>query len=129
MNCRYDDITSLIPGGPDWWDEHAVPRYCQFSPDRIANIYADEACLCRIACQNCGHEFMVALSYGRVAFDNLPSLSKRIDWLHYGDPPNNCCQAGATMNSEMLEVVEFWVKEGFVWTPRSDLRRTYEEEK
>jgi hypothetical protein len=40
MYRRYDDILSRIAEEPTWFDEHAVPRYCTFAPDQIANIYA-----------------------------------------------------------------------------------------
>ena len=42
MNTEYDDIRALIAEPPRWWDEFAVPRYCDFHPRRAANIYARE---------------------------------------------------------------------------------------
>jgi hypothetical protein len=48
---HYDDILSKIPEAPQWFDEHAVPRYCEFAPDRCADIHCAEAVLIRITCQ------------------------------------------------------------------------------
>ena len=40
MNTSYYDITSKIDEHPQWWDEHAVPRYCKFGPGLAADIYS-----------------------------------------------------------------------------------------
>lgn len=112
MNESYEDITSRIPDPPKWWDENAVPRYCGFSPRRVANIYANEVALARIACQRCGREFLVCFS--QRWFGSL--FGRHPDSLHYGDPPNmGCCEAGPTMNSELREVVGAWRRDGFDW--------------
>lgn len=119
MNNSYDDIRMKIAEEPRWWDEHAVPRYCDFSPSEAANIYADECCLVLIECQGCDEEFHVAFSqtwYETMETTRaLASYVKDGD-LHYGDPPNaDCCAAGPTMNSVPVKVVEFWRREQFEW--------------
>lgn len=109
MKQEYDDITSRL-GDPLWWDENGVPRYEPFSPRHNANIYADECALVEIACQACGHCFMVGLSSGPLG----SPLHRRIldHAVHYGDPPNyGCCGSGPTMNSEPVKVVEYWRRE------------------
>lgn len=117
MNCHYKDILDRL-GPPLWWDEVAAPRYCNFSPDKLANIYADEAALLIVACQNCRRRFKVAISTSQIErlIHNGPLLSELIqrNVLHYGDPPNvACCPAGPTMNSEPIVVVEFWENSGY----------------
>ena len=111
MNHSYHDIISRIPEPPKWWDEFAVPRYCDFSPDHKANIYADQVVLLEIACQNCNERFHVAMSQSKTdrTIYNRQSLLGDVDALHYGDPPNtDCCLSGATMNSIPLRVLEAW---------------------
>jgi hypothetical protein len=109
MHNDYSDITSRITEPPKWWDEHAVPRYCDFGPEKVANIYADEVALVEIACQNCGRRFQVAFvadlmrHLARGGSDkpyNRDNLAQAIRGgiIHYGDPPNTgCCPAGPTM--------------------------------
>lgn len=126
MHHHYLDITSKL-GSPLWWDEEAVPRYCDFSPKESHNIYASEVILLEISCQNCGQRFKVAMSWDEHkgfygpdgAIHWTPRLSKRIaegEGVHYGDPPNNgCCMAGPTMNSIPLKVLEFWQRNRHEW--------------
>lgn len=124
MNHRYADILNRIKEEPLWWDEYAVPRYCEFGPRENANIYADEIVLLLIQCQDCGKEYRVCLSQSAMerynprqpdkAHPSLTRLAQDGD-LHYGDPPNNCgdrCGAGSTMNSVPVRVLEFWRREG-----------------
>jgi hypothetical protein len=104
---RYDDILLRIAEEPTWFDEYAVPRYCKFGPDMIANIYAREATLAEVSCQACKRVFRVAFSEldrqeGTIA-DAIRSRT-----LHFGDPPNACCGIGASMNSEPRQVIEYW---------------------
>ena len=47
MFTEYSDILDKIPEPPQWWDEHRVPRYVEFAPHLVADIYADEAALAR----------------------------------------------------------------------------------
>lgn len=123
MKQSYIDITKRISDPPRWWDEAGVPRYERFHPKWLNDIYAHEAALLLIACQNCGRRFRVAVSlYGverwhRVRDGSMkqsPSLARRIldNTIYYGDPPNtiNCCPGGATMSSESLKVLQYWRK-------------------
>lgn len=109
MHHHYKDIRDRIAEPPKWFDEEAVPRYCDFSPNQKASIYADEVALVLIACQVCERRFKVALS--RSSFHSCPTIEAYIrdGSLHYGDPPNvECCPAGATMNCDDLKVLEYW---------------------
>jgi len=63
MHNNYSDITNLIEEQPKWWDENGVPRYETFHPNLLPDIYADEAVLYLIECQNCKREFEVAESF------------------------------------------------------------------
>lgn len=117
MHNKYDDITS-IAGEPKWWDEFAVPRYCEFSPDRVANIYASEVVLLEIACQNCGQRFQAAMSRDSLDIYEHGTLAGEVrrNTIHYGDPPNiGCCPAGPTMNCVDLGVNEYWVRRDTEW--------------
>lgn len=110
----YEDILSRIAEEPVWFDEHAVPRYCAFTPEKVANIYADEVALVEVTCQGCRRAFRVALSASAPAtLSEWPAgpigIKIREKTLHYGDPPNVwCCQAGPGMNSEPRRVIEYW---------------------
>lgn len=122
MNHHYSDIRSRISEEPKWWDENAVPRYCDFSPNVTANIYAREVALCDIACQGCGARFKVAFSWSSVDYLNgkpvnhQPLTPDDAAALHYGDPPNaGCCASGPTMNCMDFRVLEFWRKDTNHW--------------
>lgn len=121
MKHHYNDIISAaLPSNPKWWDENGTPRFCEFNPDKVSNIYAVEVALCLIECQKCGTKFKVALSCS--AFSPKLSLLSADHRLHYGDPPNtNCCPSGPTMNSEMLEVLEFHRSENHKWKREKSL--------
>jgi hypothetical protein len=115
MNHHYSDIRERIAEPPKWWDECAVPRYCDFKPDETANIYAEEVALVEIQCQECATPFLVAFASSAMdrAIYKAPSIAESITkgTLHYGDPPNvGCCIAGATMNCIDVRVVEYWNK-------------------
>ena len=102
MHQFYRDILSRIPESPKWFDDNGVPRYEDFSPDLIADIYAVAAILLEIECQGCGTNFMAAISW----------RSSGPFELEYGDPPNiECCRTGPTMNSVPLRVCEYWVRD------------------
>lgn len=114
MKNYYGDILDLMPISPAWWDENSVPRFCDFSPQYTANIYASEVVLFEVKCQICGASFNVVLS-GRKELicdkvEYWPLAGKIITkMLHYGDPPNSdCCLSGPTMNSEPHRVLEYW---------------------
>lgn len=109
MHNPYDDIRSRL-GKPLWFDENAVPRYCPFTPDEFADIYARQGCLMEIACQNCGQRFEVAMSSGSLDRYDLVALVQA-GAIYYGDPPNvNCCSSGPTMTSISLRMLEFWIR-------------------
>jgi hypothetical protein len=114
----YDDILSRIAEEPVWFDEHAVPRYCQFAPDKLANIYAHEAVLAEITCQVCKRVFRVAFSSANWNSGTIADAI-RSQTLHYGDPPNVECCGNADMNSEPRKVIEYWRR----WDPKYIQRR------
>lgn len=119
MNCSYKDITDKL-GEPIWWDEYAVPRYCEFHPNKVGNIYAEEVILLEIGCQECGFRYKVAMSY---CYEGK-SLTERVQnkQVHYGDPPNYCaCSAGATMSCIDIRVLEFWKQEDLEWIRKPEL--------
>lgn len=124
MNHHYKDIRDKL-GEPSWWDEVAVPRYCDFSPLRSHDTYADEVVLLEIECQNCARPFKVCKSssaverlnsgYGLAGmlYDDIT-----LGCIEYGDPPNvECCPSGATMSSIAIRVLEYWHRseDGFDW--------------
>lgn len=144
MHHHYRDIMERIAEEPKWFDEEAVPRYCDFSPTEVANIYCDEVALVLISCQACDTPFKVAFSSDKnmwvihrmdraeyidlktkeeqeAWFKALPAfpLSANIESLHYGDPPNiGCCPAGPTMNCMDIKVLEYWrcdYNKGWEW--------------
>ena len=136
MNAFYEDILALSKQPPLWFDEHAVPRFCKFKPDEVADIYADEVALSLIRCQSCHAEFKVAFSLNSMNY-YLQANRRRL-WeeitgqsLHYGDPPNvRCCAAGPTMNSEMVKVLEYWQRseDFFEWERKPELEVEFPDE-
>lgn len=127
MLPSYADIRDKL-GKPQWWDEHGVPRYCEFGPQHVG-IYATQVVLLRIGCQACRQQFDVAMATSSMTlvFGGKP-LSDRVKnrSIHYGDPPNEgCCAAGPTMNCEDLRVVQFWYKDdNFDWRRDPELEVT-----
>lgn len=116
MNHHYSDIRSLSNAEPKWFDENAVPRYCEFTPDQTANIYANKCVLVLIACQDCGRHFEVCLSSDSIQYyvQNDRTLWEGLQSLHYGDPPNvQCCPAGPTMNCVDVRILQAWEQEPF----------------
>ena len=105
MLTDYSDIRSRL-GTPVWFDESGVPRYCEFHPREVANIYADEVALCSITCQVCKKEFLVAQS------GKSPSIQQKIEerMLDYGDPPNVSCSY-ASMSSVPRRVLQYWIRQ------------------
>ncbi len=113
-------------GEPKWWEETGHPRYCDFAPDKIYDIYADQVVLLLIACQVCGERSKGAVSWAALSGQRwrLSELIKLKSLrIGYGDPPNvGCCPAGATMGSETIRVIEFWEKnEDFEWVRLPEL--------
>ena len=115
MKPNYSDIILRIGTMPLWFDENAVPRYCEFSPDRSASIYVGEIALAEITCQACGYRFLVAFS---VVNHDEGSIADAIKTrtLHYGDPPAHEwpgspypeCMAGDSENSEPRRILQYW---------------------
>ena len=62
MHQHYRDILDRIDEAPTWFDENGVPRFGDFLPGYLGNIYAREAALAEVACQACGRMFKVALT-------------------------------------------------------------------
>jgi len=121
MHCSYDDIRERIQEPPKWFDEFAVPRYCEFSPKKVANIHAREVVLVLIRCQHCEKKFEVSFTelnlidelWDRSTRKKLKNISDLIEdgTLRYGDPPNvGCCGSGPTMNSVAIRVLEYWYR-------------------
>jgi len=131
MYAHYADIISRIDSDPIWFDEHAVPRYCEFEPRHSASIHVQEIALAEISCQACRRLFRVAFS--AVNFtpkdteqqsepqhsdeksepENFRPIADAIQakTLHFGDPPNvRCCAAGNSMNSVPRRVIEYWAR-------------------
>lgn len=119
MNQSYNDITDRIQEEPKWWDECGVPRYCDFEPRMVNNIYADQAVLLEVACSDCGMHYDVAMSarlYLEPDYDLINAI--RNNSLFYGDPPNyghaeDC--AGATMSSNTVCILEVWQRPDLDW--------------
>jgi hypothetical protein len=89
-----------------------VPRFGDFSPGQLGNIYASEAALAEVSCQACGRMFKVALTDVFTSKGLGLSDEIRLRRVHYGDPPNvNCCGAGASMNSVMHRILEYWSRD------------------
>lgn len=124
MNRNYRDILSRIDVAPLWFDECAVPRFCEFSPHEIADIYADECALVLISCQSCEREFHVAMSSkGSRTYRSLAD-GAAAGTVHFGDPPNvGCCLAGPSMTSNDLRVLQFWRRAQFAWERVPELER------
>ena len=135
MNQCYHELLAAL-GTPQWFDEHAVPRYIPFAPREVANIYADQVLLVEIRCQGCRTRFKVAFSESLAfllaeritAAEEIDALPRLFDAVahggpHYGDPPNvACCPSGPTMNSEPIRVLEAWERpDPFEWVRRPEL--------
>lgn len=108
MFANYYDIRSRL-GTPLWFDENAVPRYREFHPNWLANIYATEAALFVVRCQTCSMEYIVAASNQRTVIETM--IGKRE--LHFGDPPNVGCGDASSMRSMPTSVLQFWRKMPF----------------
>ena len=106
MLTDYKDITSRIAEKPKWYDSNGVPRYNDFHPKDVPNIYAREAVLFRIDCQACGQQFKVALQAESMDDPLAPSVA--LGQLMYLDPPHHGGCVGETMMSESRRTLEFW---------------------
>jgi hypothetical protein len=135
VRAEYDDILSLIPKPPEWWDENGVPRYCAFHPHECADIYADEAVLVLIRCQSCSREFHVAMTHLAIREKEVgePSFRECIPKrdVEYGDPPNiGCCSSGPTMMAIPCRIVQCWARhhspEGTQWIRMPELEVSFD---
>lgn len=124
MRNEYEDIMDAVNKDPLWWDENGTPRFAPFEPRMVPDIYAREAILMLIHCQNCETEFEVSLTSGidgYVFLGTMFPLADRIKsgTVHYGDPPNtNCCPVGPSMNSVPVKVLQYWRRDydkTFAW--------------
>jgi hypothetical protein len=112
MHGHYKDILDRIDEPPAWFDDDGVPRFGDFSPRHLGNIYAAEAALAEVSCQGCGRMFKVALTDSFTSKGLGLSDEIRLGRVHYGDPPNvNCCGAGSSMNSVMHRILEYWSRD------------------
>lgn len=110
----YSDILDLSPTRPLWWDEQAVPRFCAFAPDKVANFYAREAALLLVRCQfGPIHYFVVAVSGPRLRGTTLAD-EIRAGTVHYGDPPRIAECGNGDANSIAIRVLQYWRED---WTP------------
>jgi hypothetical protein len=113
MFTEYKDILEKIAEPPRWWDENRVPRYADFSPWLIADIYSDEAALIEIACFGCLTIYKLACSmlhFEALQRAGLPVADaiRRGDLL-MSDPPNaGCCGDGPSTGCYNLRVLEYW---------------------
>lgn len=114
----YPDIRSRIAKEPTWFDNNGTPRYRDFHPSLMPDIYADECLLYEIECQGCGLKYLVAESWckhlnGWRGDDPVAPLSMRVrrKSIHFGDPPCFTCASGATMNCIDIKTVQFWRRE------------------
>ena len=46
MKADFEDILERA-GEPDWYDAEGVPRYGEFHPDNVSNIYATHVAFLR----------------------------------------------------------------------------------
>ena len=140
MLAAYNDILDLTDKTPIWWDECGVPRFVSFLPELVNDIYANEAALVLISCQNCNAKFKVAFSCN--AFANIqhkkasPIIVLPIKTfienktLHYGDPPRHHNEGyciGTTMNCNDIKVLEYWHKFDLEWERDKSLEIELEE--
>lgn len=114
MLCDYKDIKDRIDEDPKWYDEKGVPRYCEFDPDKVNNIYAKEVILLLVECQNCSEKFKVAISQDNMQIHKVNSFKDK-DYIHYGDPPRHNDPLGETMNCLDLEILEYWEQGETEW--------------
>lgn len=131
MNGYLEDIISQL-GEPIWWDDSGtIPRYCEFMPTKLTDIYANECVLLLIECQSCHHLFRVAQANSNIFEQDRISRSIRQHFtLGIGDPPNiRCCPSGPTMSSNTIRVLECWIRnrKTLEWTRIPELEIVYEE--
>jgi hypothetical protein len=111
----YSDIRDRIAEPPKWWDERGVPRYDDFTPRQVADVYTQEAALVEIACSACHRLLHVSFSnideeplkkYGTPLADRI-----REGEIVYGDPPWHLrCPDGPSMTCYELRVLQYWIR-------------------
>lgn len=117
MNRSYEDLMSLTPARPSFFQKDGVPRWGTFQPGVSTDVYAVEAVVMEISCQSCDGRFHVLME--RRSHGDPTTLAQRIadGSIHYGDPPNvDCCLGGPSMNSEPVRILEYWSRERMDWT-------------
>ncbi|WP_342149416.1 hypothetical protein [Methylorubrum sp. SB2] len=134
MHIRYDDILRRIEEPPRWW-ANGVPRYDDFRPEDL-DVYAREAALVHIRCQNCHTNFHVGI-FTRFEFHGKNG-DKTIEYalrgglgICAGDPPNICCFPGNSMSSVEVTVIQFWKSDAvnpWIWHRETTLERVFVEE-
>lgn len=122
MYIRYDDILSRVAEKPTWWLD-GVPRFGPFQPNSL-DVYAREALLVHVRCQNCQTDYHLGLwnprTTGARSFREHLGQHRHIG---LGDPPNACCDVGATMTVEEVAVLEFWESRDCRWVRVPELER------
>lgn len=130
MNVYLEDIISKL-GEPVWWDrDGTLPRYCEFHPEQMSDIYAKECVLLLIRCQSCGKLFKVSQTGSIFDSEKLARSISMKSVLFVGDPPNmRCCGAGPTMTSDTMRILEYWHRgRGLDWTRDKEFEIVYEED-
>jgi hypothetical protein len=92
-----------------------VPRYAEYGPYQVANIYPQETALVEIACSACWRHFEVAFSIPGAGLQETigkcSTLTEAIQKgeIHYGDPPAyGNCRDGPSMGCYDLRVLQYW---------------------
>jgi hypothetical protein len=113
MHRSYKDITD-VAGEPLWWDDHGVPRYCEFAINELG-VYIKVAVFAEIQCQDCAQRFNVGVGWSPYDFLPDPLDIPMLFPFRYGDPPNHGC-IGDTMGTETLAVMGAWKQnKDFAW--------------
>jgi hypothetical protein len=126
MKNSFDDIRERL-GEPQWFDENGVPRYCDFAPGHCG-VYSQCVAFIDIRCQLCHARFAVAAVVALYDVVVLPEATGTGSF-HYGDPPSHGC-IGDTMNSEALQIREFWRRDQDIlagWQRDATFELTYPE--
>ena len=129
MYRHYGDILALTDRKPLWWDEHGVPRFQEFDPEKHTDVYASEAALVLVECQSCGEQFKMLFS-DEESPKGIRDRIKEDKELRASDPPNSgCCEAGPSMTCWQIRVLQFWAfkEQGFGWKryPKFEVKLTY----
>lgn len=136
MKPSYPDIVELGDAagiGPEWFDEHGVPRFRPFHPS-LLGVYDTFAVLARVRCQEarCRRQMLVGVGWDRIDLravlagkqpdDCVRSLGRLASGFDYGDPPRHDCPgAGETMGSDLDRLLEVWERPDLDWCRRSRL--------